>query len=544
MGPVCTDEPRVTRTDGAADPHLPRPSIEDPPGEGDAPVRRPGKIPRALLDEHALTVVHRLKRFGHEAYLVGGCVRDLLSGLEPKDFDVVTDARPNRIKRIFRNARIIGRRFRLAHIRFGYDAVIETSTYRADPATRGGGEPDPGPTPEAAEPPGRGRRRLPPLSENVFGTAPEDARRRDFTINALFYDPVEDEILDWVGGLDDLDAGVVRSIGDPVRRIHEDPVRMIRAAHFAERMGFSLEPSLADAIRTEADQLAEASPARLYLELIKVLNRAKARPTLRRLHEMGVLEYWLPELSRELEVSAAWPEVDGGTHEEARHGEPEDLPVAHATWNLLGAADHWGMAAHGVDDALALAPLLGPWLLKTSILPNRRLSFPNYADRFETALRPMALRMSVPRRTAARLRDLLWLWREMRHAPHGRRAPRLVHRPAFPLALAYLRLDLMARDCPLDLSQAWGALAPPPRPEIPTGQGRQRERGEDRGRGRQGHDQHRRRRGVQSEPEAWTPAPDPARREVAPEPPAPAAPPRQPRKPAPRDDDGFAAGLE
>ena len=202
MAPVSMDEPSVARTDGAADPDLPRTSVNETLREGDEPVRRPGKIPHALLDEHALTVVRRLKRFGHEAYLVGGCVRDLLAGLEPKDFDVVTDARPNRIKRLFRNARIIGRRFRLAHIRFGPDHVIETSTYRADPATLVETE-----APDEFLP--DGRRVLTP--ENVFGSAPEDARRRDFTINALFYDPVEDEILDWCGGLDDLDAGVVRS---------------------------------------------------------------------------------------------------------------------------------------------------------------------------------------------------------------------------------------------------------------------------------------------------------------------------------------------
>lgn len=557
MAMVSTDEPNATRTDGAADPHLPRSSTHDVQREGDDPVRCPGKFPRTLLDEHALTVVRRLKRFGHEAYLVGGCVRDLLSGLEPKDFDVVTDARPNRIKRVFRNAWIIGRRFRLAHIRFGPDKVIETSTYRADPALLDA---------DAAE-----------SSENIFGTAPEDARRRDFTINALFYDPVEDEILDWVDGLRDLEAGVVRSIGNPVRRIQEDPVRMIRAAHFAERMGFALEPELDAAMRSEAACLAEASPARLYLELIKVLGRAKARPTLHRLHEMGVLQHWLPELNPQLEVPATWPEAGGGTHEEARHGEPEGLPTAHATWNLLGAADHWGMGAHGADDALALAPLLGPWLLQASILPGRHPSFHHYADRFDATLRPMALRMSIPRRTAARLRDLLWLWREMRHSPQGRKAQRIIRRPVFPLALAYLRLDLMARDCPLDVLDAWEKIAPPPRPEGEEAPEPGRGRGRGRGRGGRGDRRRGRRQRpeVRTEEDAWAPAPEPdteappvrrakpkptAQPKPAPKPkpvakpkPAPQAEPKaKPRstpEPAPRAkptpvDDDFAAGLE
>ena len=399
MGPVSTNEPSVARTDGTADPHLPRPARDDAQPEGDAPVRRPVKIPRSLLDEHALTVVRRLKRFGHEAYLVGGCVRDLLCGLEPKDFDVVTDAHPNRIKRIFRNARIIGRRFRLAHIRFGPDAVIETSTYRADPATQDVTGPEDAPLRSARAPRG-GRRPGPPSRPGPPRTA---AGRREHLRHGAGGRPAarlldQRPLLRPRRGRDPRLGRRPRGPGGgghpvdrrPVRRIREDPVRMIRAVHFAERMGFRLEPALAAAIRSEADQLAEASPARLYLELIKVLNRAKARPTLHRLHEMGVLEHWLPELDGELEASASWPESAGGTHEEASHGEPEDMPTAHATWNLLGAADHWGMGAHGADDALALAPLLGPWLLRASILPNRRPSFPHYAERFETTLRPLA----------------------------------------------------------------------------------------------------------------------------------------------------------
>ena len=431
--------------------------FEEPATGPDGPVRRRGRIPPALLDEHALTVVHRLQHFGHEAYLVGGCVRDLLSGLEPKDFDVATDAHPNRIKRLFRNARIIGRRFRLAHILFG-------------PRPRGGDLHLP---PRSGARGDRGARRprrrrgraggaAPVVGpENVFGTAPEDARRRDFTINALFYDPVRDEILDWVGGLADLEARVVRSIGDPRVRIHEDPVRMIRAVHFAERMGFAIEPGLEATIRTEASALARASPARLYVELLKVLQRARARATLDRLHALGVLEAWLPELTPVLADDGAWPAAPGGTHEDARRGEPEEIPASHATWNLLGAADRWGMGAHGAEEALALAPLLGPWLVgawREAGAPASHLAF---ADVVDGTLRPLALRMSMPRRTQGRLRDILWLWLEMRHAPRtDRRPPRLVHRPTFRLAMDFLRLDLSARDCPLDLLEAWAACAP------------------------------------------------------------------------------------
>ncbi|MHC5011679.1 MAG: polynucleotide adenylyltransferase PcnB, partial [Planctomycetota bacterium] len=289
-----SDDPQATE-DGDTGAALPAPGR----GSESEAVRRPGEIPPALLDEDAVRVVRRLQRSGHEAYLVGGCVRDLIAGLEPKDFDVATDAHPGRIRRLFRNARIIGRRFRLAHIRFGRHHVVEASTFRAAPAPEGKA---PETDEQAAD-----RRAGRWSGENVFGTAPEDARRRDFTVNALFYDPVEDEILDWVGGLADMEAGIIRCIGDPPVRLREDPVRMIRAIHFAERMGFQVEAGLEEAIRRHATELAHASQARLYIELIKVLNRGRARPTLHRLHELGALAHWLPEMTAELSAAVTWP---------------------------------------------------------------------------------------------------------------------------------------------------------------------------------------------------------------------------------------------
>ena len=487
------------------------------PWEGEeAPVRREGKIQAARLDEHAVTVVRRLQRSGHEAYLVGGCVRDLLCGLEPKDFDVATDAHPPRIKRLFRNARIIGRRFRLAHIRFGGDHIVETSTFRGIPA------------PEDLERAERiraeadadaeaGRRRRPDhraSPENVFGTAPEDARRRDFTINALFYDPSSDQILDWVGGLEDLEARIVRSIGDPAERLREDPVRMIRAVHFAERLDFRLEEGLASAIRENAGVLAEASDARLYIELLKVLSRASAYRTLRSLGELGALAHWLPELVELLERPIAWPVEGGGTHEEASHGESPDGPQAHAMWTLLGAADRWGMAAHGEDEALVLAPLVGPWVLEAWSRSHRQ-GYPAFGDVFDETVRPLARRMSVPRRTLGRMKEMLWLWLAMRRPPEGRRGERLATRRAFPLALTFLRLDLMARDCSMDLYRAWEALGAHHAPRAQAGDGERRTARGRTGRGRRGGRRRSSRaaedtpRGLGEEADAWTPAPDP-----------------------------------
>ncbi|MDF1701493.1 MAG: hypothetical protein P1V36_10090 [Planctomycetota bacterium] len=416
-----------------------------------APVRQKGLIQRDLIDEHALFVVKRLQREGHEAYLVGGCVQDLLGGLEPKDFDVATDARPNRVKRLFRSARVIGRRFRLVHIRFPGDLIIETATFRGDPTKQ------PEPDPELAAERGRGGRRgdWRTSVENVFGTADEDARRRDFTVNALFYDPVADEVIDWVGGLADSDEGLIRSIGEPAVRIEEDPVRMLRAVHYAQRMDFAMEPALETAIEREAERLADASQARLYIELVKMLSRGRGRGTFHKLHELGVLPVWLPELTEALDEPATWPEAGGGTHEEASQGEPVDIPIGHATWNLLGAADKWGLAAHRAPESLTLAVLFGPWLLRTW----RGHGFHAFVDHLEATFRPVALRMSIPRWASTQMRDVLWLLSDLREPPPPKKARRLLQRPAFPVALAFLELDLMARDASLDTLEHWRELA-------------------------------------------------------------------------------------
>ncbi|MDJ0976698.1 MAG: hypothetical protein QNJ98_19740, partial [Planctomycetota bacterium] len=389
------------------------------------------QMPREVLDEQAVFVVKRLQQNGHEAYLVGGCVRDLLAGLEPKDFDVATDAYPNRIKRLFRSARVIGRRFRLVHVRFPGDHVIETATFRGDPKYR----PLPEPGPDTDEGSGRRRRDWRESVENIFGTAPEDAHRRDFTINALFYDPVRGAVIDYVGGLEDMDAGVIRAIGEPAVRIEEDPVRMLRAVHFAHRMDYKLEPGLEAAIRENAAALEHASQARLFIELVKILSRGRGYATMQALYGLGVLHVWLPELSSALDEPVEWPTEAGGTHEEASQGEPEDIPVAHATWNLLGAADQYGMAAHGASEGLALAVLFGPWLLR-SWDPGTHIGFHGFLDHVESTFRPIALRMSVPKHATARMRDMLWLLRLLRHPPsRPKQRRRMLFRPAFPDAV-------------------------------------------------------------------------------------------------------------
>lgn len=441
--PVCPYHARMQREPDKTDPPGSADDPELPPYALTPPTVQPVEIPRAVLDEHAVFVVKRLQSNGHEAYLVGGCVRDLLAGLEPKDYDVATDAYPNRIKRLFRSARVIGRRFRLVHVRFPGEHIIETATFRGDPAFRS--LPDPDRDPRRGDGSRRGRDWRQSV-ENIFGTGPEDAHRRDFTINALFYDPVHGTVIDHVGGLADMEAGIIRAIGDPATRIHEDPVRMLRAVHFARRMDFQLEDGLNDAIREHAGTLEHASQARLYIELVKVLGRGRAHATMKSLQGLGVLPVWLPELSETLDMEGEWPTESAGTHEEASQGEPEDVPVAHATWNLLGAADRYGLAAHGASEALRLAVLFGPWIMD-SWRASGRDGFPAFIEHVDEMFRPVALRMSIPRAVSLRMREMLWLQPALRNPPQRDKSlRRIMTRHAFSEALTLFRLGLMARD--------------------------------------------------------------------------------------------------
>src|SRR5499426_3396173 len=216
--------------------------------------REAHSISRKQIDPDALKVLYRLHQSNYTAYLVGGSVRDLLLGRRPKDFDVGTSAHPYQIKKLFRNCWIIGRRFRLAHVRFG-TKTIEVATFRrqVEPGEEIVQDGVPAPDPTTPE----GEHLI--HRDNTFGTPEEDAFRRDFTINALFYDIANFSVIDYVGGLDDLRAGVVRSIGDPHVRLREDPVRMIRAIALAARLDFAIEPTLVEAIRTHRREIAKSS---------------------------------------------------------------------------------------------------------------------------------------------------------------------------------------------------------------------------------------------------------------------------------------------
>jgi len=238
-----------------------------------------------------LKVLYRLKDAGFDAYLVGGGVRDLLLGCEPKDFDIATNAHPDEVDALFRNARLVGRRFRLAHVRFGRE-IIEVATFRAPP---GDGEA----SVDKALQKGNGRI----LRDNVYGSMEEDAERRDFTVNGLYYNIRDFSVVDYCDGLTDLSQGILRLIGDPVQRYREDPVRMLRAVRFVAKLGFRLAPETESPIHDMAKLLADIPPARLYEEVLKLFMNGQALSTFENLRRYGLLAYLFPETDKILDRS-------------------------------------------------------------------------------------------------------------------------------------------------------------------------------------------------------------------------------------------------
>ncbi|PLY05567.1 MAG: CCA tRNA nucleotidyltransferase [Desulfuromonas sp.] len=236
------------------------------------------RISRRRIDEDSLKVLYRLHRNGFKAYLVGGSVRDLLLDRQPKDFDIGTDATPNQMRKLFRNCFLVGRRFRLAHIRFAGGKVIEVATFRR--------QPDEDELPDDEDEHFH-------FVQNVFGTPREDAYRRDFTINALFYDIGDFSVIDHVGGLRDLEEKCLRVIGDPRIRFVEDPVRMLRAIEFAARLDFQLADDILPAIEEHKPLLATAAPARVREEVMALFRYGIAAPVLKQCRELGMLPHLL-----------------------------------------------------------------------------------------------------------------------------------------------------------------------------------------------------------------------------------------------------------
>jgi poly(A) polymerase len=244
-------------------------------------------ISRSQISDNALKVLYRLQKEGFDAYLVGGCVRDLLLGREPKDFDVATNADPEQVKKVFRNCRLIGRRFRLAHVYFGRE-VIEVATFRGAGETKSDNQ--------VLNNEGR------LLRDNVYGTIEEDVWRRDFTVNALYYNIKDFSVVDYAGGMADHISSTLRLIGDPETRFREDPVRMLRAVRFAVKLGFKLHPDCEKSMHGAAELLSSIPAARLYDEVLKLFLSGYALQTFEMLRHYGLFQVLFPATESSLAV--------------------------------------------------------------------------------------------------------------------------------------------------------------------------------------------------------------------------------------------------
>ena len=368
-------------------------------------------ISRKLIDPDALKVLYRLHQNNYAAYLVGGSVRDLLLGRRPKDFDIGTSAHPYQVKRLFRNCWIIGRRFRLAHVRFGMKA-IEVATFRRQLTAA---------ELAAPEEPGEGivvdelgdvDRML--HRDNTFGTPEEDAFRRDFTVNALFYDIADFSIIDYTGGLRDLEGRVIRCIGDPTERFQEDPVRMIRAVSMASRLDFRIDPPIDAAIAAHGAELARSAPARLIEEIYKLLRAGSSEKAFRMLAERRLLEAIAPQMQK-------------------RAGE--------ALWRSLAALDTYRREHEETPETLTNPVLLGTLLMPLGfdLRPPPVVLGTDGRPKKEPAL-SLGL-LPLARRDVERLRQILSLQRrlvDMHLSPRARKA--LMHRGPFREALTWLEI--------------------------------------------------------------------------------------------------------
>jgi poly(A) polymerase len=367
-------------------------------------------VSRKVIDPDALRVLYRLHQNNYLAYLVGGSVRDLLLGRRPKDFDIGTSAHPYQVKRLFRNCWIIGRRFRLAHIRFG-TKTIEVATFRRqlsaeELAALDSQPPSPG-IPVDEHEAGRPDRLL--HRDNTFGTAEEDAFRRDFTVNALFYDIGSFSIIDYTGGLRDLESRIIRCIGDPEERFQEDPVRMLRAVAMAARLDFSIDPPIDTAIAKHRGEIARSAPARLIEEVYKLLRAGAAEPAFRMLSERRLLEPIAHQLQK---------------------GAGEGL------WRSLSALDAYRHRFQETPDTLTNAVLLGSLIVPLGpggpvarVQPGKNGKEPA----------PSLGMLPLARRDVERLRQILGLQRrltDMNLSPRAKRA--LTHRGPFQEALTWL----------------------------------------------------------------------------------------------------------
>ncbi len=369
---------------------------------------------REQISSAALRTCEMLQRAGYKAYVVGGGVRDSLLGLQPKDFDVATDATPEEVQAVFRRARIIGRRFKIVHVMFGRE-TIETSTFRALQTD--------------AETDEHGR----VLRDNAYGSQHDDALRRDFTVNALYYDPIADLLIDDLGGVQDLRARVLRMIGDPATRYREDPVRMLRTVRFASKLGFTVDPATLAPIRGLADLLENVPSARLFDEMLKLLESGHAMTCLRRLRDEGLHHGVLPMLDVILEQPNGERFVElalAQTDERVRSGKSISPGFLFAALLWQRVADRWQALRQSGEHAI-----------------------PALMQAMDTVLDEQAEKLAIQRRHIADMRDIWGL--QPRFERTGRSAVRVLEHLRFRAGYDFMLLRVQSGELPAELGQWW-----------------------------------------------------------------------------------------
>ncbi len=377
-------------------------------------------IDRRNVSRHAIKVCEVLQSKGYQAYIVGGAVRDLIVGIEPKDFDVATNATPEQIRPLFRRARIIGRRFQLVHVVFGQE-IIETSTFRA---------------PASVEQETDEHGRI--LRDNVFGTQEQDAERRDFTMNALFYDPTSEVVIDYHGGVPDLQKRIVRMIGDPAVRYREDPVRMLRAMRFCAKLNATIDPATREPIREMAPLIDNVPASRLFDEMLKLLTCGHALDCLRQLRAEGLHHGLLPMLDVVLEqpdgerfVSLALERTDA----RVRSGKT-------ISPSFLFAALLWQQVEHRWRALVAKGEHTVGALIQAA----------------DSVLEEQTVRMAIQRRFTSDMREI-WFMQPRFERRQGKSIYRMLEQPRFRAACDFLQLRAASGQFDSVVAQWWMDLA-------------------------------------------------------------------------------------
>ncbi|GAB7262263.1 polynucleotide adenylyltransferase PcnB [Dickeya ananatis] len=417
--------------------------MDNPPQAMTVIPRDQHAISRSDISENALKVLYRLSKAGYEAYLVGGGVRDLLLGKKPKDFDITTNATPEQVRKLFRNCRLVGRRFRLAHVMFGPE-VIEVATFRGHHELHQEQE-----TKNAAQQGHNGML----LRDNIFGTIEEDAQRRDFTINSLYYSIADFTVRDYTNGLNDLRQGLIRLIGDPETRYREDPVRMLRAVRFAAKLGMRISAETAEPIPRLASLLHDIPPARLFEESLKLLQAGHGYPTYQLLCEYQLFQPLFPLISRYFTANG-------------------ESTMERMIVQVLKNTDQRIQNDMRVNPAFLFSAMLWYPLVEHAqkLTQESGLAyFEAFALAMNDVLDEQCRSLAIPKRITSLVRDI-WQLQLRLSRRQGKRAFKLMEHPKFRAAydLLCLRAEIENHQELQRLAQWWGEfqVAAPPRQQV------------------------------------------------------------------------------